>query len=288
MGRRRRSRRSSASRSRRCEHERADGLPRRLGRARASPTRCRCSPAAAAPGRIFYNEVRLSGRVPQVCVLFGPVGGRRRLHPGLLRRRDHARGQRVDVPRLAAHGRDGDRREGDARGDGRREDAHLASRAAATSSSRPTRRASTSRSATCPTSRRTGARRRRPRRRPSPAPRRRRSPRSCPADENKPFDMHELIDALVDDGSLLEVQAALGAGAGRRLRAPRRPRGRHRRQPAEGQGRRAVRRLGRQGGALHLDLQRVQHAAAVPRRRARLHDRHRRSSARGSSATARR
>ena len=35
----------------RAEPAGADGLPRRLGRARASPTRCRCSPAAAAPGR---------------------------------------------------------------------------------------------------------------------------------------------------------------------------------------------------------------------------------------------
>ena len=53
-----------------------------------------------------------------------PERGRRRLHPGVLRRRDHARRQRLDVPRLAADGRDGDRREGLARGDGRREDAH--------------------------------------------------------------------------------------------------------------------------------------------------------------------
>ena len=53
-----------------------------------------------------------------------PVGRRRRLHPGLLRRRDHARRQRLDVPRLAADGRDGDRRAGHARGDGRRADAH--------------------------------------------------------------------------------------------------------------------------------------------------------------------
>ena len=67
---------------------------------------------------------------------------------------------------------------------------------------------------------------------------------------------------------------ALGEGADRRLRAARRPRGRDRRQPAEVQGRRAVRRLGRQGRALHLDLQRLRHPAAVPRRRARLHDRH--------------
>ena len=40
------------------------------------------------------------------------------------------------------------------------------------------------------------------------------------------------------------------------------------------QGRRALRRLGRQGGALHLAVRRVQHPAALPRRRARLHDRH--------------
>ena len=32
-----------------------------------------------------------------------------------------------------------------------------------------------------------------------------------PPDENKPFDMRELIDALVDEGSLLEIHAALGA-----------------------------------------------------------------------------
>ena len=67
---------------------------------------------------------------------------------------------------------------------------------------------------------------------------------------------------------------ALGEGAGRRLRAPGRAGDRDRRQPAQAQGRRAVRRLGRQGRALHLDVQRVQRAAAVPRRRAGLHDRH--------------
>ncbi len=41
-------------------------------RARGSTSRCRCSPAAAHAGRIFFNQVRLSGVVPQVCVLFGP------------------------------------------------------------------------------------------------------------------------------------------------------------------------------------------------------------------------
>ena len=53
-----------------------------------------------------------------------PLGGRRRLHPRLLRRRDHARGQCLDVPGIPADGRDGDRRAGDAGGDGRGEDAH--------------------------------------------------------------------------------------------------------------------------------------------------------------------
>ena len=38
----------------------------------ASPTRSSCSPGAAGAGRIFYNQVRLSGRVPQICCLFGP------------------------------------------------------------------------------------------------------------------------------------------------------------------------------------------------------------------------
>ena len=114
-------------------------------------------PGRRGAGRIFYNEVKLSGRVPQVCLLFGPSRRRRRLHPGLLRRRDHARGQRLDVPGLAADGRDGDRREGHAwrRWAGRR--CTPASRAAGTSWSRPTRRRSSSPSATSRTCRPTGA-----------------------------------------------------------------------------------------------------------------------------------
>ena len=232
-------------------------------------------PGRRHAGRIFFNEVQLSGAVPQVCVLFGPERGRRRLHPRVLRRRDHARRQRVDVPRLAAHGRDGDRREGHARGDGRRARCTPARPAAATSSSRPTRRPSTSPSATSPTSRPTATRSRRPRRRPRPPSSTTPIRELVPADENKPFDMHELIDALVDEGSFLEVNKRWAKELDRRLRAARRPRRRHRRQPAEVQGRRAVRRLRRQGGALHLDLRRVQHPAAVPRRRAGLHDRHR-------------
>ena len=48
------------------------------------------------------------------------VGRRRRLHPGVLRPRGHGRRQRLDVPGQRPDGRDGDRREDHAGGDGRR------------------------------------------------------------------------------------------------------------------------------------------------------------------------
>ena len=101
-----------------------------------------------------------------------------------------------------------------------------------------------------------------------------RSPRSSRRTRTTPFDVKELIDALVDAGSFLEVHARWAKELVVGLRAARRPGDRDRRQPAEGQGRRAVRRLGRQGRPLHLDLQRLQRPAALPRRRAGVHDRH--------------
>ena len=55
-----------------------------------------------------------------------PVGGGRGLHPVVLRRRVHGRRQRLDVPRLAAHGRDGRRRDHHAGGDGRGPHARVA------------------------------------------------------------------------------------------------------------------------------------------------------------------
>ena len=51
------------------------------------------------------------------------VRGRRGVHPGVLRRRVHGRGQRQHVPGQPADGRDGGRRDGDAGGDGRCPDA---------------------------------------------------------------------------------------------------------------------------------------------------------------------
>ncbi len=72
------------------------------------------------PGRAVPGSPRRRPDLLQPGAAVGPrapdllpvraVGGRRRLHPELLRHRDHGRGQRLDVPGLAPHGRDGDRR----------------------------------------------------------------------------------------------------------------------------------------------------------------------------------
>ena len=126
---------------------RADGLPRRLG-GRAHH-RAGADVPRPPPRRAHLLQRGADvGRGAAGVRAVRPERRRRRLHPGLLRRRDHARRQRVDVPRLAADGRDGDRREGLARGDGRREDAHRRLGLRALPRRRPTRRASTSPSAT--------------------------------------------------------------------------------------------------------------------------------------------
>ena len=95
-----------------------------------------------------------------------------------------------------------------------------------------------------------------------------------PEDENRPFDVLELIDSLVDAGSFLEVHRRwakeLVVGY---ARLDGRAVGLVANQPRQ-KGRSAVRGLLRQGGAVHLDVQRLQRAAAVPGRRARVHDRH--------------
>ena len=102
---------------------RADGLPRRLRR-RAHHRAGADVPRPAPRRPHLLQRGQALGRGAAGLRAVRPERGRRRLHPRVLRRRDHARRQRVDVPRLAAHGRDGDRRARVAGGDGRREDAH--------------------------------------------------------------------------------------------------------------------------------------------------------------------
>ena len=96
-----------------------------------------------------------------------------------------------------------------------------------------------------------------------------------PANERQAFDMRRFVKGLLDEGSFFEIQALLGARADGRLRPARRRGRRRRRQQLDVQGRRAVRRLRRQGDPVRPALRRVQRAAAVPLRRARLHGRHR-------------
>ncbi len=198
-------------------------------------------PGRRGAGRIFHTEVKLSGLVPQICLLFGPSRGRRRLHPGVLRRGGHARGQRVDVPRLAAHGGDGDRREGVARGDGRREDAHRRVRLRPLPGQvrRGGDRGGQALPLVLPDEL---AARSRPLRRP-PRPARNAHPRARARGREQAV-RHERADRLARRrGVLLRGAQALGQGAHGGLRAARGPRRRDRGQPAEAARRRAVRRL---------------------------------------------
>src|SRR6476660_824378 len=66
----------------------------------------------SAGARITDQVKMFPGRRAAGLSALRAVGRGRGLHPGVLRRRDHARRERVDVPRVAADGRGGDRREG--------------------------------------------------------------------------------------------------------------------------------------------------------------------------------
>ena len=182
-------------------------------------------PGRRGAGRIFHNEVQAVGRRAAGLRAVRAERRRRRLHPGLLRRRDHARRQRLDVPRLAADGRDGDRREGHARGDGRRADAHrrLRLRPLARQDRRGGRSSSPRRYLVL-LARQLASSSRRPAPPLAPGLADADRARSSPPTRTSRSTCSELIDALVDAGSLPRGPRALGQGADRRLRAPRRPR----------------------------------------------------------------
>ena len=94
-----------------------------------------------------------------------------------------------------------------------------------------------------------------------------------PESNRHPYDMYELIREIVDDGEIFDIKprfaktiitclARFGGDAGR-----------DRRQPAEAPRRHPRERLGRQGGAVHQPLRRLQHPARLPPGRARVHGR---------------
>ncbi len=163
-------------------------------------------PGRRGAGRIFHNQVKLSGAAPQVCVLFGPSAaggayipafcdlvvmreGNASMYLGSPRMAEMVIGEKVTLEEMG-----GARMHTGVSGCGHQlvksdEDGIATARRYLSylpSSWREAPPAAT----------------------PAPA----RAPRDgqsiaelVPADENKPFDMGTLIDALVDEGSLLEI-----------------------------------------------------------------------------------
>ena len=233
----------------------------------ASPTRSSCSPAAAGAGRIFYNQVRLSGRVPQICCLFGPsaaggayipafcdivimVEGNASMYLGSPRMAEMVIGEQTTLEEMG-----GARMHATVSGCGDNlavDDADAIEQAQAVLSYLPR----TWREAP-PVYEAAAAGPRRSTRRHGPGGR-------------HPGLRHARRDRRARRRrELLRGEAAVRARADRRLRPARRPPGRRRGQQPDGARRRAVRRLVRQGGPLHLVVRRLQRAARVPRRRAR-------------------
>ena len=89
-----------------------------------------------------------------------------------------------------------------------------------------------------------------------------------PDSPNQPYDMHEVIGHVLDDGEFCEIHALLRAEHPDRLRPDRGRAGRGGGQPADAPGRLPRhRRLG-EGGPVRPDLRRVQHPHPDLRRRA--------------------
>jgi acetyl-CoA carboxylase carboxyltransferase component len=163
-------------------------------------------PGRRGAGRIFYNQVQLSGRVPQVCLLFGPsaaggayipafcdvvamVEGNASMYLGSPRMAEMVIGEKVTLEEMG-----GARMHCTTSGCGdvlcKNEDEaiefckrYLAYLPSSCDDAPP----------------RTAAR--------PPREGARRISDVVPADENKPFDMMHVIDAIVDEGTWLEIKA---------------------------------------------------------------------------------
>ena len=265
---------------------RADGLPGRLGR-RADHRPDRPVPRPARRREDLLEPGPRQRLDPAGVRAVRPVGGRRCLHPGVLRRGRDGRGQRVDVPRLGPDGRDGHRREDHPRGDGRCPGALRRVRASGTSWSRPSRRPSR-RCAAYLSYLPSNWQGTPPSAESRPAPANVDLAALVPASERQAFDMRRYAKGLLDEGVVLRDPRAVGPRGHGRLRPARRRGRRRRRQQLDVQGRRAVHRLRRQGHPVRAALRRVQRAAGVPLRRPGLHGRLGGREGRASSGTARR
>ena len=161
-------------------------------------------PGRRGAGRIFYNEVRLSGRVPQVCLLFGPSAaggayipafcdvvimreGNASMYLGSPRMAEMVIGEKVTLEEMG-----GAKMHTGVSGCGHflvssdEDGIELAKRYLSYFPENWQEQPPAS---------------------PPAAPASERPIREIvPDDENKPFDVYELLDSLVDEGSFLEVQ----------------------------------------------------------------------------------
>jgi len=164
-------------------------------------------PGRRGAGRIFHNQVKLSGLVPQVCVLFGPSAaggayipafcdivimreGNASMYLGSPRMAEMVIGEKVTLEQMG-----GARMHTGVSGCAHQlvsSDADGIHFARCYLSYLPTNWEETPPAA--------------PPAPPRAAPDRPAIAELIPADENKPFDIKLLIDALIDDGSLLEIQ----------------------------------------------------------------------------------
>ena len=224
-------------------------------------------PGRRGAGRIFYNEVRLSGRVPQVCVLFGPSAaggayipafcdvvimreGNASMYLGSPRMAEMVIGEKVTLEEMG-----GAKMHTSVSGCGHflvasdEEGIDLARRYLSYFPSNWTEQPP-----------------------PGAAGRRRRAERDRRHRARGPEQAvrHARADRRADRRGLVARGAgALGARAGRRLRAPRRPRRRHRGEPAEGEGRRGGRNIQKSGETNVMTTSPSKHSPAVGPRRGR-------------------
>ena len=229
-------------------------------------------PGRRGAGNIFYNQVRASGSIPQVCALFGPsaaggayipafcdvvamVDGNASMYLGSDRMVEMVTGEKTTLEAM-----------GGAR-------VHCAESGVGHFLCKTETEALdvVRRYLSYLPSNWQGAP-------PAVAPARHRPrwtwPRWCRPASGRRSTCAGFVRGLLDEGSYFEIQALwareVTVGFGRLDGEV----GRRGRQQLAAQGRRAVRRLGRQGDPVRPALRRVQRAAAVPVRRARIHGGH--------------
>ena len=160
-------------------------------------------PGRRHAGRIFFNQVRLSGVVPQVCVLFGPSAAGGAYIPAfcdIVIMRDGNSSMYLGSPRMAEMVI-GETVTLEEMGGARMHTSRSGCGHALVSSDEEGIDFAKRYLSYFPTS----FREQPPAAPPAPPASERPIRELIPADENKPFDMRELLDALVDEGSLLQI-----------------------------------------------------------------------------------